>query len=85
MELNFEELDNPPDPVNNPNNVTNPTEINYINYWSNANPTINESSNPKKSKVSYDDILSSLNMVVNKHLKIHFKSFMDRLTNRRNR
>ena len=56
MELNFEELD---DPINNPN------EINYINYWSNANPTINESSNPKKPKVSYDDILSSLNMVVN--------------------
>jgi hypothetical protein len=65
MELNFEELDNPSDPVNNPNNVTPQTEINYINYWSNANPTANESSNPKKPKVSYDDILSSLNMVVN--------------------
>lgn len=64
MELNFEELDNP-DPVNNSNNVTNPTEINYTNYWSNANPIISESSNPKKPKVSYDDILSSLNMVVN--------------------
>ena len=65
MELNFEELDNPPGPVNNSNNVTNQPEINYTNYWSNANPTINESSNPKKPKVSYDDILSSLNMVVN--------------------
>jgi hypothetical protein len=58
MELKIEELDNP-DPVNKTN------DINYINYWSNANPTASESSNPKKPKVSYDDILSSLNMVVN--------------------
>jgi hypothetical protein len=59
MELNFEELDNPPKLVNNS------TEINYTNYWSNANPVANENSHPKKPKVSYDDILSSLNMVVN--------------------
>jgi hypothetical protein len=52
MELKFEELDNS-------------DSVNYINYWSNANPTANESSNTKKPKVSYDDILSSLNMVVN--------------------
>jgi hypothetical protein len=53
MELKIEELDNP--------ELVNKTdEVNYINYWSNANPTIN----PKKSKISYDDILSSLNMVV---------------------
>ena len=58
MELNFEELDNN-EPINNV------TEINYTNYWSNANPIINENSNPKKPKISYDDILSSLNMVVN--------------------
>ena len=53
MELKIDELDNP-------ELVNNSTEVNYINYWSNANPTIN----PKKSKISYDDILSSLNMVV---------------------
>ena len=53
MELKIEELDNS-------ESVNNSTEVNYINYWSNANPTIN----PKKSKISYDDILSSLNMVV---------------------
>ena len=53
MELKIEELDN--------QELVNKTdEVNYINYWSNANPTIN----PKKSKISYDDILSSLNMVV---------------------
>ena len=53
MELKIEEVESP-EPVNNS------TEVNYINYWSNANQTIN----PKKSKISYDDILSSLNMVV---------------------
>ena len=52
MELKFEELD-----VD-----TQATESNYTNYWSNANPV---TTNPKKPKVSYDDILSSLNMVVN--------------------
>ena len=62
MELNFEELDS----TNNPNDLNDVNNgANYINYWSNANPTINESSNQKKPKVSYDDILSSLNMVVN--------------------
>jgi len=53
MELKIEELDNS-------ESVNNSTEVNYINYWSNANPTINQ----KKTKISYDDILSSLNMVV---------------------
>jgi hypothetical protein len=57
MELKIDELDNP-------ELVNNSTEVNYINYWSNANPTINPTINPKKSKISYDDILSSLNMVV---------------------
>ena len=39
---------------------------NYVNYWSNANTdtTINTNTVNKKPKVSYDDILSSLNMVV---------------------
>jgi hypothetical protein len=53
MELNFEELET---------TLTNePNEPNYVNYWSNANKTIDT---PQKKKVSYDDILSSLNMVV---------------------
>jgi hypothetical protein len=57
MELKFEELDTPTqDPPTN--------EVNYINYWSNANQTTTPTTNPKKPKVSYDDILSSLNMVV---------------------
>ena len=61
MELKFEELD-----VDTQTNGVNELNgLNYINYWSNANPTASESTNPKKPKVSYDDILSSLNMVVN--------------------
>ena len=55
MELKFEELDT--DAQSN--------EANYVNYWSNANPVATNPTNPKKPKVSYDDILSSLNMVVN--------------------
>ena len=56
MELKFEELDTP-------SQDTSTNEVNYINYWSNANQTTSQ--NSKKPKVSYDDILSSLNMVVN--------------------
>ena len=54
MELKFEELDTP-------TQDTSTNEVNYINYWSNANQT---TTTTKKPKVSYDDILSSLNMVV---------------------
>lgn len=60
MELNFEELE-----INETTETTlsgETNEINYVNYWSNANKTIDT---PQKKKVSYDDILSSLNMVVN--------------------
>jgi hypothetical protein len=53
MELNFEELETTETTLTN--------EPNYVNYWSNANKTIDT---PQKKKVSYDDILSSLNMVV---------------------
>jgi hypothetical protein len=61
MELKLEEIyDQDSQEIEGTNN-----NINYINYWSNANKIINESSNTKKPKVSYDDILSSLNMVVN--------------------
>ena len=57
MELKFEELDTPIQDA--PTN-----EVNYINYWSNANQNTTNSTTTKKPKVSYDDILSSLNMVV---------------------
>ena len=59
MELNFEELE-----INETTETTlsgETNEVNYVNYWSNANKTIDT---PQKKKVSYDDILSSLNMVV---------------------
>jgi len=62
MELKFEELN---DQTNIETQDTKTNEVNYINYWSNANTTTNENTTPKKPKVSYDDILSSLNMVVN--------------------
>jgi hypothetical protein len=61
MELKFEELEDPVNIDNQVNIDTPKNGVNYINYWSNANPTSSE----KKPKVSYDDILSSLNMVVN--------------------
>ena len=64
MELKFEELDVDTQ-TNEVNEVNELSGLNYINYWSNANPIASESTNPKKPKVSYDDILSSLNMVVN--------------------
>ena len=53
MELKFEELDTP-------TQDTQTSEVNYINYWSNANQTTTTTTKPKV----YDDILSSLNMVV---------------------
>lgn len=54
MELKFEELDEQEGQGN---------KINYANYWSNDNSVKNEKID--KPKISYDDILSSLNMVVN--------------------
>jgi hypothetical protein len=59
MELKFEELDNQ---TNTETQDTQTNEVNYVNYWSNANSV---TTSQKKPKVSYDDILSSLNMVVN--------------------
>lgn len=54
MELKFEELEGQEGQEN---------KINYANYWSNDNSVKNEKID--KPKISYDDILSSLNMVVN--------------------
>jgi hypothetical protein len=58
MELKFEEIDTPIENTSSQDTPTN--EVNYVNYWSNVNQT----TTTKKPKVSYDDILSSLNMVV---------------------
>ena len=52
MELNFNEKSD-----NNNNNINN----NYNNYWNNSNQKL------KKNKITYDDILSSLNLVVNEN------------------
>ena len=38
----------------------------YNNYWTNENNTASSTNTKSKKKVSYDDILSSLNMVVHK-------------------
>jgi len=54
MELKLEELEGPENQEN---------KIDYMNYWSNDSSIKNEKST--KPKMSYDDILSSLNMVVN--------------------
>ena len=54
MELKMEELEEQGSQEN---------KTNYMNYWSNDNSIKNEKI--QKPKVSYDDILSSLNMVVN--------------------
>ena len=65
MKLNFEELDaSIQDTLTQDTSIqdTPTNEVNYINYWSNANQTTTTTT--KKPKVSYDDILSSLNMVV---------------------
>ena len=45
MDLNFEELE-----TNETTLATESNEIDYVNYWSNANKTIDT---PKKKKVSY--------------------------------
>jgi hypothetical protein len=55
MELNFNEISD--NNINNINNINN----NYNNYWNNSNQKL------KKNKITYDDILSSLNLVVNEN------------------
>lgn len=57
MELKIEELEGQEGEEGQGN------KINYANYWSNNNSVKNEKI--EKPKISYDDILSSLNMVVN--------------------
>ena len=61
MELNFEELnDTDTTLVTDTSFTTLDTNNNSINYWENKNTSTTQ----KKPRVSYDDILSSLNMVV---------------------
>ena len=69
MELNFSELDtmNPYQSTNN-NNNNESREIQY-NYWEKA--PIKEQQN-KKKKVSFNDILSNMNLVVNKQGVLQF-------------
>jgi hypothetical protein len=64
MELNFEELNDTilvTDTSITDTSVTD-TNNNSTNYWENKNTNTNTTQ--KKPRVSYDDILSSLNMVV---------------------
>jgi len=66
MNLNFTEID---DLANNDNFDANGYQSN--NYWETAN---NQTKTPKKKKVSYDDILNSLNLVVNKNGVLQYMS-----------
>ena len=70
MELNFSELDN--------TNTMNPYDtFNYNSYQQNSvenyweKPKVQESQ-PKKKKVSFNDILSNMNLVVNKQGVLQF-------------
>ena len=61
MELNFSELDN--------NKIIDST-IHYEKYWDQPNNTKN---NPvKRKKVSFDDILTNMNLVVNQNGALQF-------------
>ena len=63
MNINFDEIDynnNALDYNNNASDYNN--NLNTNKYWENKN--VDESINKKKNKMSYDDILSSLNLVV---------------------
>jgi hypothetical protein len=67
MNLNFTEVD---DLANNDNFDINSYQSNN-NYWE---TTKNQLEAPKKKKVSYDDILNSLNLVVNKNGILQYMS-----------
>ena len=67
MNLNFTEVD---DLANNDNFNINSYQTNN-NYWE---TTTNQLEAPKKKKVSYDDILNSLNLVVNKNGVLQYMS-----------
>ena len=75
MELNFAEIDN----INNQNLYENFDYNSYDNntqkYWEKPKETQNQTQNeikPKKKKVSFDDILSNMNLVVNNNGSLQF-------------
>ena len=68
MNLNFTEVDN----LGN-GDYFDVNGYQSNNYWETANPKV-ETQAPKKKKVSYDDILNSLNLVVNKNGVLQYMS-----------
>ena len=69
MNLNFTEID---DLGNNDNFDVNGYQTN--NYWETTNVKAQE---PKKKKINYNDILNSLNLVVNKSGVLQYISTTD--------
>ena len=76
MELNFAEIDNN---INNQNSYENfdynSYDTNSQKYWENPKETQTQTQNeikPKKKKVSFDDILSNMNLVVNNNGSLQF-------------
>jgi hypothetical protein len=71
MNINFTEID---DLVNNDNFDVNGYQTN--NYWETSNVNVNVK-DPKKKKINYNDILNSLNLVVNKSGVLQYISTTD--------
>ena len=71
MNLNFTEID---DLGNNDNFDVNGYQTN--NYWETSNVNV-KAQEPKKKKINYNDILNSLNLVVNKSGVLQYISTTD--------
>jgi len=71
MNLNFTEID---DLGNNNNFDVNGYQTN--NYWETSNVNVNVKE-PKKKKINYNDILNSLNLVVNKSGVLQYMTTTD--------
>jgi hypothetical protein len=71
MNINFTEID---DLGNNDNFDVNGYKTN--NYWETSNVNVNVK-DPKKKKINYNDILNSLNLVVNKSGVLQYISTTD--------
>jgi hypothetical protein len=71
MNINFSEID---DLGNNDNFDVNGYQTN--NYWETSNVNVNVK-DPKKKKINYNDILNSLNLVVNKSGVLQYISTTD--------
>ena len=73
MNLNFTEID---DLGNNDNFEVNGYQTN--NYWETSNVNVNVNvKDPKKKKINYNDILNSLNLVVNKSGVLQYMTTTD--------